>query len=823
MASETSTSWRSLWLTALLFCVLFLLAASFPLRGLLHRADATLLARAMDWSGLPAAPDVAVIAIDQKSVDNVGDWPWQRSVLTQVIDQLADNGARRIGLTVRLDAQQNALGRYHLKELRGQLDSDQAMTYLHQALDELDTDASLAASIARAGNVYLVMDFPGHGQLARDSMPSPVDWGSDWATGRIPRAGQALQPLPAFAGASAGMGHVYMPTDPDGTRRRQSLLVASRGQYYPALAVLLASSAGMDGKAELDGQGRLNLGGLQVPADSELAMQVHWYPQRAGHPPFSVDSFWDVFAGNTPADKFRDKIVLLGPTDARIARLLDTPLGEDTPELRVLAHQVSTLAAGHYTLRPAWSAQLEWAVRLAVAAWLVLAVPRLRIRTSLLAGLGLGSVLLVAAGAAYLSHGIWLRPAGPLGLLLGGSLLLALAALGSIPLANRKADRENAESHRMQGLAYLHQGQLDLAWDCFSTLPLDNTVLPMLYDLALALETRQKFERAVEVYDYMSRCDPGYRDIQSRIRSLREFDDTITLGEPGSWADLPRQHEDGRRRVGRYLLEEEIGKGAMGVVYRAWDPERQQHLALKTIALAEEFEQDALEEVRRRFLREAKSAARLDHPEIVRVYDAGEDHGVAYIAMERVHGSRLSEHTSGGRLLPAARVMALMARAAEALQYAHSRGVVHRDIKPANLLYDSTSDQLKIADFGVARFDDAQRTRTGLVLGTPSYMSPEQIEGENVTGSSDLFSLGVTLYQLLTGYLPFRADSLAKLMYMIANEHHGAVRQLNEALPECVEHLMDKALAKRPAQRFNSGAEMAQAIRKCLETMRDQP
>jgi serine/threonine protein kinase len=268
------------------------------------------------------------------------------------------------------------------------------------------------------------------------------------------------------------------------------------------------------------------------------------------------------------------------------------------------------------------------------------------------------------------------------------------------------------------------------------------------------------------------------------------------------------------RKLGRYEISHELGKGAMGVVYRARDPMINREVALKAIPLSEEFEEGAeLDEARNRFFREAEMAGRLSHPHIVTIYDAGEDRGTAYIAMELLRGNHLVEYTVAPRLLPPAIALEIMARLADALHYAHQNQVVHRDIKPANIMFDAPSGELKITDFGIARLTDSGRTRTGVVLGTPSFMSPEQLQGRDVTGLSDQFALGVSLFQLLTGQLPFRADSMPGLMLRIAQEPHPRIRALNPALPAGLDEFFDRVLAKNPAERFESGARFAQALR----------
>ncbi|MDE1921829.1 MAG: serine/threonine protein kinase [Gammaproteobacteria bacterium] len=257
----------------------------------------------------------------------------------------------------------------------------------------------------------------------------------------------------------------------------------------------------------------------------------------------------------------------------------------------------------------------------------------------------------------------------------------------------------------------------------------------------------------------------------------------------------------------------------MGVVYLGRDLAINRLVAIKAIPLASEFNDSELAEARARFFREAETAGRLNHPNIVTIYDVGEERGLAYIAMEYLKGHHLSDYAPMGKLLDPRKVIELARRTADALGFAHKQQVVHRDIKPANLMYDAATDVLKITDFGIARLTGAGSTRTGIVLGTPSFMSPEQLEGRAVTGQSDLFSLGVSLFQLLTGHLPFAADSMTGLMQQIAETPHPPLRAYRPDLPACVEDIIDRALAKAPEARFESGAQMAAALEDCKARM----
>ena len=273
--------------------------------------------------------------------------------------------------------------------------------------------------------------------------------------------------------------------------------------------------------------------------------------------------------------------------------------------------------------------------------------------------------------------------------------------------------------------------------------------------------------------------------------------------------------EDGSMQkpmLGRYEVEKELGKGAMGVVYLGKDPKINRVVAIKTMALSQEFEEDELDEVKERFFREAETAGRLTHPNIVTIYDAGEEHDLAYIAMEFLKGGDLAPYGKRDNLLELGKVLDIVVKSAEALDYAHAENVVHRDIKPANIMYEAESGSVKLTDFGIARITDSSKTKTGMVLGTPSYMSPEQLSGKKVDGRSDLFSLGVMLFQMCSGQLPFTGDSMATLMFKIANEPHPDISSVRPELPPGLTAIIDKALSKDVNERYSRGAEMARDL-----------
>jgi serine/threonine-protein kinase len=264
-----------------------------------------------------------------------------------------------------------------------------------------------------------------------------------------------------------------------------------------------------------------------------------------------------------------------------------------------------------------------------------------------------------------------------------------------------------------------------------------------------------------------------------------------------------------------FRLQNHLGRGATATVYKAVDERNGSIVALKMLTLPEDWPDDLLEEARQRLLRDADAAGSFTHPNIVEIRESSEHEGIVYLVMEYVEGVNLGMHATEGHMLPPRLVTEMCARVADALYFAHQRGVIHRDIKPANIMFDRKSHRIRVMDFGVARFENSSLTRTGVILGSPSYMAPEQLDARPVTAQSDLFSLGVTVFQLLTGMLPFRSDSIPGLMQKISGEPHPPLSVVRPDLPATLSAVIDRALEKDPDMRFRSGAEMAQALRDC--------
>jgi len=306
--------------------------------------------------------------------------------------------------------------------------------------------------------------------------------------------------------------------------------------------------------------------------------------------------------------------------------------------------------------------------------------------------------------------------------------------------------------------------------------------------------------------------------VLSEDKDAAQEESAVAPSEPKDTATTTMMTGHTPSMLGRYKVLKELGRGAMGLVYLGKDPTIQRFVAIKTMRLDEIDNDDKLQDFKARFFREAKSTGRLSHPNIVTIYDAGEEQDLGFIAMELIEGTPLKQWARKPNLMPLNDVLLTVATVADALDYAHQQGVIHRDIKPANIML--TKDRVvKVMDFGIATLTSNSKTHTNTILGTPIYMSPEQIAGKKVDGRSDIFSLGVVLFELLTGQPPFAADNLSALLFSIAHHPHPALQTLRPDFSPMVQEIVDRALEKELPHRYRRAEEFARELRACLQSL----
>lgn len=810
-------------------------------------------------SSVSASTDIVIVDIDPASSAELGDWPWPRQVHTKFLERLHDSRARVVGFTIPLGVSQGANENERVRAALALLEasnlgqSDQARqlrALLTASASGLDPDARLADAIKAHGNVVLPVELRVNRDSGRDNgrdtngdaatraeLPAHLIASADASVVESAQEASLLRPLPAAWTQNVGaVGHIHIAPDPDGVVRTDLTALRVESSLVPSLAIAIAARATSVKPADLVfDSSDVRIGTKTIPVDSQLRLRPHYLPPSTGG--FTHFSYSQVLAGQIPAEQLAGKIVLVGFSDPETT--FNTTAGGASSGTLAVASTVSSLLKGSVYSRPASVVAAEWLIMIGVILLAAFVLPVAGPALGALATALVVVILAITEVGVLSSAGIWMQLMPACIAALVGFAIYLLTEL--IRRANAKASsaKDPTSGLRALGQTFQKQGQLDLAFETYRRCPLDAPTMELLYYLGMDFERRRQNQKAAEVYSYLATRDPNYRDL--RARRARVKDDPVKRETPperprtrpiptpapkreewsGEWREEAGagQPASTGRKLGRYEIDRELGKGAMGVVYLGRDPNINRVVAIKAIPLADEFEESDLEEARARFFREAEMAGRLNHPAIVTVYDAGEDQGLAYIAMEYLRGHHLSHHTDSARLLPPRTVMTLVARTAEALHYAHRQNVVHRDIKPANIMFNPDTDELKITDFGIARLTDTSRTKTGIVLGTPSFMSPEQLEGRSLDGRSDQFALGVSLYQLLCGQLPFRAESMPRLMHKIATEPHAPIRLVRPELPAAIDAIIDRVLAKSADARYVTCAEFALDLHACAKSL----
>ena len=793
-------------------------------------------------SGIP----LTIVAIDDNSLEKIGDWPWPRSYIANIVKTLSKYGAHTLGVSILLRDRELNAGLTEVQNLRETLrkkpprGKKQTLTKIDRLLAQtesrLDHDAQLISAVRAARNVVLPLRF----EFSASGNPDPPAL-SGWlemnsispdlnstVTGRpsqIPAflsgmqadrpivATHIHQPYDQLSRKSGALGHTNFISDHDNIIRSAPLLIQYQGREFPSFALQVA----MKYWRERIRDARPDSSGLQlkqhyIPTIGYHRMLIDFSRQSSN---IQKISYVDVQDGKIPVDAFRRKIVLLGLTAKEFAPGYKTPRHHQASGLELTAHVVENLINGKHISRPAWSLPLEVIVLFYFGFFLTFVIPKVQPRIGMLI---FAIFLLTWIGAAvllFMTQGYWLRIITPILFAITGFVLIRFKRISD------QKEKESIELNKSLGLALQGQGMLDMAFEHFIKCPIENkSVKELLFHLGLDFERKRMFNKALAVYNHILKAG-AFKDIKARIKNLKKIENTLVLPAGTNHIESALLLEDGAAKptLGRYKIIKELGRGAMGTVYLGKDPSINREVAIKTISYAD-VESEQLKEVKNQFFREAEAAGKLTHPNIVTIYDVGEDHDIAYIAMELLIGKDLTNFCQKGKLMSVRRVLTVVAAVAEALDYAHQQGVVHRDIKPANIIL-LENDQVKVADFGIARMmASSTKTQTGVIFGTPNYMSPEQVAGKKVDGRSDLFSLGVVLYELLSGDKPFKGESITTLMYAIANSSYTPLEEIAPKTPDCCVQIVEKLLNKGVTRRYKSAAQAIKQIKKCREELK---
>ena len=688
---------------------------------------------------------------------------------------------------------------------------------LKTAEKNLDHDAALSNALEASQQVVLPFFFVMGAPILMDAKSmDEVILRNSISLNHAPdllTAKEFISPVPEFLAHALAVGHINLVADSDGAVRSEALLIDYGGRAFPSLGLQLSLKyLGYDLKDLAEGDS-LRFRRIIIPVYEQGRMLISYNRSYTAYP------FVDIINNKIAPEAFKNKIVIIATTAKGLGTMQVTPTETSMPSVFITANVIDNILNNNHIVRPHWAVPLEIGILLLFGIFLALGIPYLKAGVSALISFVLLLAWLITAGYFMLAYGYWLKIFYPILLLLVGYTIIVSRGYLFTEKSKERIEADSVETNKMLGLSFQGQGMLDMAFEKFRKCPVeDEAVKELLYNLGLDFERKRMFNKAGAVYGHIMTAG-SFKDIGERIKKLKAVGETTIFGAGGTRKDATVIVENVQTKptLGRYEIIKELGRGAMGTVYLGKDPKINREVAIKTLRY-EEFDEEQLADIKSRFFREAEAAGRLAHPNIVTIYDVGEDYEIAYMAMELLDGTDLSKYCQKEQLLPRADVLRIISAVASALDYAHASGIVHRDIKPANIMV-LNNGEIKVADFGIARVMASSKTQTGVVMGTPSYMSPEQIAGKKVDGVSDLFSLGVVFFELLTGKKPFAGDSIATLIYNITTSPPPSLREMVPDIPEMFETIIGKLLAKDKSLRYQRGKELAddlQEMRKVL-------
>ncbi|SYZ73905.1 Protein kinase [Candidatus Zixiibacteriota bacterium] len=765
--------------------------------------------------------DIVLVNIDDKTLSQYGRWPWHRDKIGDLLAAVGSGQPKTVLLDVLFDQNVNEDTLGYTKILAGQ------MSWMNNVILPYEIIRGDFRSNRLATPKYLY-----NSSVQVNSDLGILDENSALLTQK------AFLPPDELCQYAAGLGFRYSIFDSDRKVRWEPLISYYEGYYYPSAALLAAASyLGFNSSGITVYGGKfIKIGGREIPTNNRGQLFINF--NKAGSS-FAQISAADILNDQSSPASLKDKLVIISVTADQVADFYPTPVTNNMSATEKTANVIENIVHHNYIKRMDSSPGTDLLILFLLGGAFAFVLPRvsllyrlviLVVVLFLLANLnfilfnsfkilmrslyiGLEVILLVLA-SPILNEGILNR------LALGKKPEPAKAHIKKTPLPAAVRKDEPAEKQVSAGQT---QGKMPTS---AMEAPLDRragetssrTAAGTIGGMTAPAGT-VKTEKPAVIEEISPLIEPEVIDSAQAPKDEvnnkeHDFDrdQYVPPITPGKGFD-----PQSIRNLGRYRIVEELGKGAMGTVYKGVDPAINRNVALKTIRLDFVHDPEELEELKERLFREARAAGKLSHPNIVTIYDVGNEGMLQYIAMEYLQGQTL-EDMIRRRVKFNYRIIAqIISQICLALDYAHSQGIVHRDIKPANImvLNDYT---IKVMDFGIARVDSSSMTRTGVAMGTPNYISPEQLQGKPVDHRTDIFSLGVMMYEMLVHRRPFRGENLTTLIYNIVNAEPEPPSAVDKAVPLLFDRVVMRALHKNPDERYQKAGEVALALADFIET-----
>lgn len=788
---------------------------------------------------VPDHSKISVVAIDARSVDKVGQWPWDHGRISDLLITICDYKPR----AVMLD--------FPLAERVEEFVSGNSGT--------------LGVSMSECGNVVLPFDIVVSDE-GRSSRPVPEYFqgssilpSKDVAIEDLPRVIAAFVPPKVFAANVGAVGFRYFESDFDDLVRSANVLVNFEDKVFVSAPVQLANIylGGSASEIVFSENGRVVVGGRELPTDDRGRMLVDLPAEGKTYP---LVSAIDILTGDADPSTIAGKAVVIAATGRGDFEFVETATAGSIPSYQFSAALAQNLIVGDTSKRFDFPIPIDLLLILAIGAFGGLVLPKMpqiyRLVALFIVGFILFNINFVLFNSLNMVLNV-LYPTATVVLFIVASILVKpnreFAVTSTItrtldlkkllngePLATRRDDGKELSFDEIIPGRFLEEDRPSPEL-LSETIRLDFEALRKGGDFIPESEIRRHDKTGK--YASKEPVNETVREVQqdvaateanntkSFIPDLLDVDMSAITNEPPPTPKKPVKVEEelilteeekkiyGVRfttegqpvSFGRYQVLEPLGKGAMGTVYKGKDPAIDRLVALKTIRLDTIADPSELNELKERLTREAKAAGNLSHPNIVTIYDVGLQGNLQYIAMEYIEGYTLEAVLKRNLQLNYRILASVIIQTCSALEYAHKMGIVHRDIKPANIMV-MDGFKVKVMDFGIAHFESSSMTQTGVAMGTPNYISPEQLKGKEVSASSDIFSLGVVLYEMLTHRRPFTGENISALVYKILNEEPVPASTIDPKVPPLFDMIIRKALAKDPQERYRSAKDFAAAL-----------
>ena len=709
------------------------------------------------------AQDIVIVGIDDRSLSALGKWPWNRDKIAGLIDAIAAQMPKTIALDMTFGPDEH-----------------------QQAAGFNDT---LAKSIAGAGCVVLGYYYSQSDAGAGSLLPASLTKGAyrkfdDPALfAKYPPlvATKLYPPESSLADSAVGVGFVNVTIEKDRKVRWQPVLVGFRGEFFPAMQVVAAAHyLGINPDQLGIRVGRaVTLGARAIPTDHYGQMSIN-FNGPAGT--FKYYSAADIVNKQTAPAELAGKLVVVGFSAYGATNVYATPISHKFSGLELDANVLENILHDNTLKGASERINVSFFIIIAIGLFSALILPKVSLLNRIAV---LVLFLVVLLNINYILFSSFNQVTKTFYPALEIVFFLAAAPI----LKTAKEEKQDDDADDEVDYESLLSSSQKISMSSWEPPP---------------LPPRQQVQTAAGRVSTVSGKSPLAGEATMPARS------TSRAGVATALDTTPADH------FGRYKILRPIGKGAMGMVFHGLDPAIDRPVALKTIRVDQGADEEETNELRERLMREAKAAGKLSHPNIVTIYDVGQEGTTQYIAMEYLQGNTLELLLKDGVDWDYRTISRVMIQVCEALDYAHENGIVHRDIKPANIMIVDKL-KVKVMDFGIARLDkSASMTQTGTALGTPNYISPEQLKGQPVDRRSDIFSLGVVFYEVLTHEKPFKGDTLSALIYSILHTDPPRPSEINLDIPRIFDKIVAKALVKDPDLRFQRAKDVSDILRKLI-------